>query len=131
MLGAHLMDETKFETVPADFPHEGRYESLAGSVPKLAMVTYKGKYYLPGDSPPERYSRWDMCEDLAQKFHEKCLETKAGKRAHMSEIDILQQYLDRLLKTGWGSDAEMRWVIARTAQLLGWPTPKSVKYLSS
>jgi hypothetical protein len=45
----------------------------------------------------------------------------------MSETEILEQYLARLMKTSWGSDDEMRWVIRRTAELLGWPVPDAAK----
>jgi hypothetical protein len=121
-----MSDDIEYGQVPADFPRAGVIASVAGATPKLALVAFEGKYYLPGDTPPERYARWDMCEDLAQKFHQQCLETKAGKRAHMPETEILQQYLDRLCKTGWGTDAEMRWVMNRAAELLGWPKPASL-----
>ncbi len=43
----------------------------------------------------------------------------------MTESEILDQYLKRLLKTGWGSDAEMRWVIRRAADLAKWTAPQS------
>lgn len=111
--------------VPADFPRPGVASSVAGFQSKLPLVAYHGKYYLPGATPPELFGRWDICEDLAQQFVPKCRESKAGKRSHMSETAILDQYLPRLLKTGWGSDEEMRWVIRRTAEMLGWPVPKS------
>lgn len=117
------MNEQQYAEVPADFPRPGPSSSLAGKMAKLALVEFEGKYYVPGDSPPERYARWQYCEDLARQFQSKCLETKAGKRAAMPEAEILQQYLDRLLKTNWGPEAEMRWVIHRTADLLGWPQP--------
>jgi hypothetical protein len=120
------MNEPQYADVPADFPRTCLPGSLAGKMPKLALVEFEGKYYGPGDSPPERYARWQGCEDLARQFQKKCLETKAGKRAAMPEAEILQQYLDRLLKTNWGTEAEMRWVISRTAELLGWPRPASL-----
>lgn len=43
----------------------------------------------------------------------------------MSEEEILDQYCVRVLKTGWGSDDEMKWVIRRAAAILGWPVPAS------
>ena len=45
----------------------------------------------------------------------------------MTEVEILDHYLVRLLKTGWGSDAEMRWVIRRAAELAAWPAPDSAR----
>lgn len=41
----------------------------------------------------------------------------------MLEVDILQQYFERLLATGWVSNDEGRWVIRRTADLINWPAP--------
>jgi hypothetical protein len=41
----------------------------------------------------------------------------------MSEVAILEQYLPRLIRTGWTSEAEARWVIRRVAQLLEWRFP--------
>ena len=120
-----LNDPSAQYAVPADFPRPDVASSVAGSQPKLALVGYEGKYYLPGGTPPERLARWDVCEDLAVQFVAKCLESKAGKRSDMSEVEILDQYLVRLMKTGWGSDDEMRWVIRRTAELLGWPVPEA------
>jgi hypothetical protein len=116
-------DEACFAQVPVDFPCPVHLGALPGAQPKLLMVTYNGRYYSPGCTPPEIWERWDVCEDLAQQFCRKSLDNKAGKRAHLSEVAILDQYLERLLKTGWGSDAEMRWLIRRAADLAHWPTP--------
>jgi hypothetical protein len=112
-------------SIPADFPEPVVHSSLAGFQPKLALATYEGRFYLPGGTPPELYRRWDICEDLAQQFLRKAAESKAGKRAHMSEVDILDQYCLRAMKMGWGSDDEMMWVFRRTSSLLGWPVPPS------
>ena len=125
MMQNDINDPPAQYAVPADFPRPNVASSVAGSQPKLALAGYIGKYYLPGGTPPERFARWDVCEDLAVQFVPKCQESKAGKRSHMSETAILDQYLLRLLKTGWGSDDEMRWVIRRTAELLGWPVPEA------
>lgn len=111
--------------VPDDFPCPGVASSVAGFQPKLALVAHHGKFYLPGGTPPELFSRWDLCEDLAVQLVPTCRESKAGKRSHMSEAEILDQYLPSLLKTGWGSTDEMRWVIRRTAEMLVWPAPES------
>lgn len=115
-----IVDDGK---VPADFPRPVHMGALPGAQPKLLMVRYGGRYYSPGCTPPELWERWDICEDLARQFCQKSLDNKVGKRAHLSESAILDQYLERLLKTGWGSDAEMRWVIRRAAVLANWPMP--------
>ena len=112
-------------SVPDDFPRPEIHSAVAGYQAKLPLVAFDGRFYLPGCTPPELYSRWDICEDLAQKFVVKSKECKAGKRAHMSEEAILDQYCIRALKTGWGSDDEMKWVIRRAAAILDWPIPPS------
>lgn len=114
-----------YAQLPDDFPRPEIASAVAGSQAKLALVEHKGKFYVPGGTPPELFDRWEICEDLAQHLAVKSTECKAGKRSHMSEKEILDQYCVRLLKTGWGSDAEMKWVIRRTAELLGWAVPVS------
>ncbi|RJG05350.1 hypothetical protein D3870_04335 [Noviherbaspirillum cavernae] len=93
--------------------------------PKLLATKYNGRFYSPGCSPPELFERWDICEDLANQLATKSLESKAGKRAHMTEAQILDQYLPRLIETKWTSEPEARWVIRRTAEIIGWPVPAS------
>ena len=115
---------TEFD-VPADFPQPAVYSSVAGLQPKLALATYEGRFYRPGGTPPELYKRWDICEDLAQQFVMKVAESKAGKRAHILEVDILDQYCLRAMKMGWGSNDEMRWVFRRVSAILGCPVPPS------
>jgi hypothetical protein len=112
-------------SVPDDFPRPRIHSSVAGYQAKLPLVSSGGRFYLPGCTPRELHSRWDICEDLAQQFVVKSRECKAGKRAHMSEEAILDQYCVRALKTGWGSDEEIKWVIRRAATVLGWPVPAS------
>lgn len=114
-----------FERVPDDFPRPQHSGAVSGAQPKFLATEYEGKYYSPGCTPPEVYVRWDICEDLAAQFVTKCLKNQTGKYSHLSQAEILEQYCERLLKTGWASDDEMRWVIRRTAQLLGWPAPAS------
>lgn len=112
-----------FGKVPDDFPRPQHAGAVSGAQPKFLAVKYEGKYYSPGCTPPELYARWEICEDLAVQFVEKCRRNKTGKYSHLSAAEILDQYCLRLLKTGWGSDDEMRWVIRRTAELLRWPVP--------
>lgn len=115
--------DPKFIQVPVDFPRPVPVGAVAGVLPKFLLVDYGGKLYAPGCTPPEMFERWDICEDLAQQLSRKSIEAKTGERAYMPEADILAELLEQLLETDWGSNAEMRWVIRRTAQLLNWPTP--------
>ncbi|MDB5763931.1 MAG: hypothetical protein JWQ21_2926 [Herminiimonas sp.] len=117
--------DSHFSQIPNDFPHLEIASAVPGFQPKFVMVEYEGKFYIPGDTPPERYERWRYCEDLAAEFVIKCRRNQYGKYVHLSEVEILDQYCVRLLRTGWASNAELQWVIRRTAELLGWPVPST------
>lgn len=116
-------DEERYAQVPSDFPRPVHLGAIGGAQPKLLMVKYNGRFYSPGCTPPELYERWNNCEDLARQLATKSLESKAGKRAQMSEVEILAQYLQRLIATKWTSEPEARYVIRRTAAMLAWPVP--------
>lgn len=116
---------TLFAAVPLDFPRPTNLGAVPGAQDKFLMTHYQGRFYSPGCTPPELLERWNACEDLAQQLSVKSLESKAGKRAHMTETEILDQYLPRLVATNWTSEAEARWVMRRTAELLDWPVPAS------
>lgn len=115
-----------YHLIPEDFPRAVHHGAVPGSQMKLLVVKFDDKFYAPGETPPERYERWQNCEDLAQHFVIKSMETKAGKRAHMAEVDILDQYLERLLLTGWMSEEDTMWAVKRTAQILHWPAPQKI-----
>lgn len=112
-----------FSGVPQDFPKPQYQGAVPGAQPKLLMTRWNGRFYVPGQTPPELYERWDVCEDLARQLAEKSIESRNGKRSHMTEVEILAQYLSRLIETRWTSEPEARWVIRRTAQMLGWSCP--------
>lgn len=116
-------EEKTTSAIPDDFPPSSAASGIAGIQPKLSMVMFEGRLYLAGGTPPERLARWEMCEDLAKQFVEKCRRNETGKYVNLSRVEILAQYCDRLLQTDWGSAAEMRWVIRRVAELLSWPVP--------
>ena len=112
-------------TVPDDFPRPQILGAVPGAQPKYLAVEYEGRYYSSGCTPPELYERWKHCVQYVPQFVASCIETKAGKRAHMPKVDILDQYLTRLIESGWVSADEARWVIRETAKLLGWPAPEA------
>lgn len=112
--------ELRRALIPQNFPAQPQAAAIGGAQPKIALVSYGGKFYVPGTSPPEVLARWEFCEDLAHQFVERCRLTEKGKYSHLSRQEILQQYLERLLRMGWGSDTDMTWVIHRTATLLSW-----------
>lgn len=106
--------------VPTDFPRSDHVACLTGAQPKIGVVVHKGKYYSLGETLPEVLERWEKCEDLAIQLARKSQESKAGKRSHLSESEILSQYLDRLIKTRWTSEADAHWVLKRVATILEW-----------
>lgn len=116
-----------YADVPEDFPRPEILGAVGGAQPKLLLVQYEGRLYTPGCTPPEVYAHWEHCEDLANHLATKAAESKQGKRSHMTEVEILEQYLPRLIATRWTSEAEARFIIRRVAQILAWPIPDVVK----
>lgn len=117
---------TEFD-VPTDFPRPKHLGAVAGAQPKILVTQFQGRFYSPGCTPPELYERWQHCMSLVEQFVAACIETKAGKRRDMAEVEILDQYLTRLIATRWCSEVESRWVIRETAKLLGWPEPQAAR----
>lgn len=111
--------------VPDDFPRPKHLGAVAGAQPKILATQYEGRFYSPGCTPPELHASWQHCISLVEQFVPACIETKAGKRRGMPEVDILDQYLTRLIETRWCSEEESYWVICETARLLGWPAPEA------
>lgn len=123
----YVADDAQYAQVPVDFPRPAHRGAVPGVQPKMLMTQYKGRFYVPGCTPPELFQRWDVCEDLAKQLSAKSLESQAGKRSNMSEVEILDQYLPRLIATRWTTEEEARWVIRRAAALLGWPVPPAAQ----
>lgn len=111
--------------VPANFPRPVNLGAVGGAQPKFLATKYEGRYYSPGCTPPELHANWQYCISLVEQFVSACIETKAGKRKGMPEVEILGQYLTRLIQAQWCSEAESRWVIRETATVLGWPVPEA------
>jgi hypothetical protein len=107
--------------VPPDFPRAAEVASLPGVQPKIAVIrdAASGKYVAHNDSA-ETEARFMVCEDLAEQLAQKCRCNREGKYSHLSENKILTQVHNKLLASGWGTDAEMNWTTLRTAEKLGW-----------
>jgi hypothetical protein len=118
-----VADGPRYTQVPADFPRPPHHGAVPGSQPKVLLTQYEGRFYSPGCTPPEVFQRWDVCEDLAKQLASKSAESKAGKRRDMSELEILDQYLPRLIATSWTTAEEARWIIRRAAAMPSWPVP--------
>jgi hypothetical protein len=125
--GHQVTYQKNYDEVPADYPRAEIASSLAGAHPKLALVEFQGKFYLPGDTPQDRWHDWAYSESMVQHFLMKCPETKQGKRAHMSEEAIIAQYYERAVAAGgrYGTEAQLKWTFQRVAKLLNWPVPET------
>ncbi|MBB3222056.1 hypothetical protein [Pseudoduganella umbonata] len=121
------MEDASYDHVPTDFPLPAYWGAIPGAQPKLIMTKYNGRFYSPGCTPPEIFKRWSACEEIAKQLAKKSIESKIGKRAHMSELEILGQYLPRLIATKLTSEEEACWIIRRVAAILGWPVPSSAR----
>jgi hypothetical protein len=120
----------KFQ-VPEDFPKRIPLTSLPGAQLKIAMTKYDGHYYPAGDTPPERFERYQYCLQLAEWFMEKCVRNAAEKYKGLSQDQIIDQYHARLQATRSTafpglSEQEAAWILSKCAESLGWPLPISL-----
>lgn len=115
-LNRQLSDE-----IPKDFPRPVSIGAVSGAQPKILLIEKNGKFFAPNTNQSELKVRFDICEDLVRQFASKSLETKAGKRSHLSEKEILLQYRSRLIATKWTSVEEANWIIESVATMIGWP----------
>ncbi|CAN7544615.1 hypothetical protein [Duganella sp. LjRoot269] len=119
-------------TIPSDFPREPMQASLAGAQPKVSVrVDALSGRYTDAPTESEIAERYEVCEDLAGQLVAKCRKNRTEKYAALTEQQILERLLAQLLGTGWGSSSEMRWVIRRTAAVLGWKIPESSTVLNT
>lgn len=116
-----MTNRDELVTVPPDFPRHADIASVAGVHPKLTVIrdASSGNYVAQRDSDATG-ERFAICEDLAEQLASKCSRNRDGKYRHLSEREILDQLLNRLLSSGWGNSAEMTWTAHRTAEKLGW-----------
>lgn len=128
-MNTHNLDEIysqlRHSAVPDDFPIPKIVGSVTGAQPKLLLTLKNGLYYNSGSTPTDITERWNYCEDLVRQLVRASKKSKAGKRAHMPEEEILDQYLERLITAGWTSVDEAKWIIRRCASSLGWSFPCS------
>lgn len=108
---------------PKSFPASFTPHSLSGKQAKIGLVEFDGKFYVPGRTPFEHHRRWEICEDIAKQIAEKCIRRRAGDYAHLTEQEILDKFQALLLETGWGSEAEMQWIMQRVSECLEWSSP--------
>lgn len=117
--------EEELGKLPADVPRPPHLGAVLGAQPKLLLTKFESRFYLPDCTPPDLQERWDTYGDLAQQLMVKSGKSKVGKRADMTEVEILDQYLLSLITMTWTSETEAKWVIRRVGELLNWPIPAS------
>ena len=116
--------DSRYAQVPEDFPRIEIASSVAGFQNKLALTRHGGKYYVPGNTPDERYQQWCVCEDITQRYVIECHEWKAGKYSHLTEQELLRRYYESATRAEWRiSSAQMIYAFRRVAAKLGWPFP--------
>ena len=116
-----------FAEVPADYPYRVAHGAVSGYRPKLLLTSSPdGKFYSPGNAPEERWHDWQYSETLVSAMVNKCLESKAGKRSHLSETEIISQYYQRAVAAGgrYGTEEQLKWTFTKVAEALAWPLPK-------
>jgi O-glycosyl hydrolase len=72
-----------------------------------------------------------MCADLVTQLVAKCCANRGTKYAALSEVQILERLLGQLIGTGWGTEAEIAWVVRETASCLDWPIPNGAAALKT
>ncbi|SMG39839.1 Protein of unknown function [Paraburkholderia susongensis] len=113
-----LLEETLSSQVPNDFPWDTTPASLAGAQPKLAGRKIAGRFVV-GLTAPERYQRWEVCEDLAQQLMPKAL--KDAAKFPQNSRDVTLRRIRRAIEgKGWTSVVETDWLMSRLRVLLGW-----------
>jgi hypothetical protein len=104
--------------VPEDFPRRSIPAVIPGVQPKIGVVLSEGKYYA-GETPGERYERWDICEDLARQLVPVAQKNTAKHPEHSVE-QMLGRVRVSVAQKGWVSEAELDWLLKRIRTLLEW-----------
>ncbi|KAE8754493.1 DUF2442 domain-containing protein [Paraburkholderia madseniana] len=113
-----LLEEKLSEQIPDDFPRDTTPASLSGSQSKLAARRIAGRIVV-GLTAPERYERWDLCEDLARQLVPKTLKDAAKYPENTRDV-TLRRMRRAIEGKGWTSVVETDWLIQRLRVLLGW-----------
>ena len=89
------------------------------TVPESFVALYRDRYQRLTIRAQELAARSELCEDLAQAMTERCREIHF--RDGVDEAEVLARCLQGLLHDGSPiTPPEARWVVCRTAELLGW-----------
>lgn len=113
-----LLEETLSSQVPKGFPWDATPASLAGAQPKFAGRRIAGRVVV-GMTAPERFERWDLCEDLARQLIPKALKD-ASKFPQNSREVTLRRIRRAIEGKGWTTVVETDWLMERLRVLLQW-----------
>lgn len=112
------MPTMNINEIPDDFPRRSIPAVVSGVQPKIGVVLSDGKYYA-GETPEERYERWDICEDLARQLAP-VAQKDAVKHPEHSVEQTLRRVRISVSQKGWVSEAELDWLLKRIRALLEW-----------
>lgn len=123
----HAPDELPdYTAVPADYPSASVPGAVSGAHPKLLLTSSSdGRFYATGAAPEARWRDWQYSLSLVSAMVENCLQSKAGKRSHMSEAEIILQYYQRAVDANgrYGTEEQLKWAFTKVATTLAWPLP--------
>ena len=125
--GLNMSDTPNYAEVPADYPYHQTHGAVSGYQPKRLLTTSsEGTFYSLGNAPHERWHDWNYSAALASAMVKKCLESKSGKRAYMTEAEIILQYYLRAVKANgrYGTEEQLKWTFTQVARTLDWPLPE-------
>lgn len=111
------------EGVPQDFPvHVAAYSS-GDARPKLALVRAGDQLALP--SVNGQAARWQhaACEEVVRELVDYCTRNFAAAAEADRDVTLLHCFAALMRDKAWFTPAQDRWVVRRTAQLLGWDVP--------
>ncbi|MDR5855713.1 DUF2442 domain-containing protein [Caballeronia sp. LZ062] len=113
-----LLDEKLATQVSRDFPWDTTPASLAGAQPKAAGRMIAGRFVV-GLTAPERFERWQMCEDLARQLVPVTVKDTVDFPQQSREV-TLSRVRRGVESKGWTSVVETDWMLKRLRTLLGW-----------
>lgn len=113
----HNVYQENFGEVPREFPRIKA--TYIGFQPIFSSVAYGGKYYSPLDTPPERWVRWRLCEDLAL---DAIIEVGQDPRVkgYWPVPEIIGELWQRVSNSTDLFPQERRWTMSRILALVGW-----------
>lgn len=110
--------------VPDEFPQVAIASSAGGFQNKLVLTRYGGRYYVPGNTPPERWQQWCESEKLIPYYAQKCIEARISAPT-VSDGCVLQSVFTGALEVVESlSFEQIKYLFGRVADLLAWRLPE-------